>query len=159
DVSFNVGEATVGRRDRQREVTVLANVIEGEASRAVMKVNMLPAARPDTQKAVPPSPVAKAIASLSGKPEPKAKPAGELPSDVQIVAGGQTEEMVEFMKMFGLAMLWGLLLVYGVLVLLFKDFYQPITILTAFPLSIGGAFVGLLVTQQPFSLFVGIGLI
>jgi multidrug efflux pump subunit AcrB len=158
-VSFNVGEATVGRRDRQREITVLANVIEGEADTAVQKVHALPAARPDTQKAEPPNPIARAIAFVTGKPAPQGKPAGELPSDVQIVAGGQTEEMGEFMQMFALAMLWGVLLVYGVLVLLFKDFYQPITILTAFPLSIGGAFVGLLVMGQPFSLFVGIGLI
>ena len=128
DVSFNVGEATVQRRDRQREITVQANVTEGEPGPALMKVMQ-----------------------LSGYKT--------LPQGVQIVAGGQTEEMAEFMAMFALAMVWGVLLVYFVLVLLFKDFYQPITILTAFPLSIGGAFIGLLVTQQPFSLFVGIGLI
>jgi multidrug efflux pump subunit AcrB len=56
-------------------------------------------------------------------------------------------------------MLWGVLLVYAVLVLLFQDFYQPITILTAFPLSLAGAVLGLLVTGQPFSMFVGIGLV
>jgi multidrug efflux pump subunit AcrB len=92
-------------------------------------------------------------------PKQERHASGELPRGVRIVAGGDTEETQEFMKMFGLAMLWGVILVYGVLVLLFRDFFQPITILTAFPLSIGGAFVGLMATHQPLSVFVGIGLI
>jgi HAE1 family hydrophobic/amphiphilic exporter-1 len=82
-----------------------------------------------------------------------------LPKGVKIVPSGDTEEMMEFLNGFMSAMLWGFLLVYAVLVLLFRDFFQPITILTAFPLSIGGAFVGLLLTGQPLSLFVGIGLV
>ncbi len=39
-------------------------------------------------------------------------------------------------------MLTGVLCIYVVLVLLFKDFVQPVTILAALPLSLGGAFVG-----------------
>jgi multidrug efflux pump subunit AcrB len=39
-----------------------------------------------------------------------------------------------------------------VLVLLFKDFLQPITILAALPLSFGGAFVLLWVTGKSFSM-------
>jgi multidrug efflux pump subunit AcrB len=60
---------------------------------------------------------------------------------------------------FGSAMLWGILLIYAVLVLLFRDFFQPITILMALPLSIGGAFLGLIVSNQPLSLFALIGLL
>ena len=43
--------------------------------------------------------------------------------------------------------------------LLFKDFLQPVTILAALPLSIGGAFVALLITQNSFSMPSLIGLI
>ena len=43
-------------------------------------------------------------------------------------------------------MLTGMLCIYIVLVLLFKDFLQPVTILAALPLSLGGAFVALLLT-------------
>jgi multidrug efflux pump subunit AcrB len=46
-----------------------------------------------------------------------------------------------------------------VLVLLFKDFMQPVTILAALPLSIGGAFVALLVTGKSLSMPSMIGLI
>jgi multidrug efflux pump subunit AcrB len=60
---------------------------------------------------------------------------------------------------FGLAMLIGALCIYGVLVLLFNDFMQPLTILLALPLSIGGAFVALLVTGKALSMPSMIGLI
>ncbi len=46
-----------------------------------------------------------------------------------------------------------------VLVLLFHDFVQPITILGALPLSIGGAFVALLLTGKSFSMPSLIGLL
>jgi multidrug efflux pump subunit AcrB len=45
-------------------------------------------------------------------------------------------------------MLTGVLCIYIVLVLLFKDFLHPVTILSALPLSLGGAFVGLLIAQK-----------
>jgi multidrug efflux pump subunit AcrB len=51
------------------------------------------------------------------------------------------------------------LCIYIVLVLLFKDFLHPVTILAALPLSLGGAFVGLLIAQKSFSMPSLIGLI
>ena len=57
------------------------------------------------------------------------------------------------------SMIMGTTLIYAVLVLLFRDFFHPFTILTALPLSIGGAFAALLIANQPLSLFVLIGLI
>ena len=56
--------------------------------------------------------------------------------------------MGELFESFAMAMGAGLLMVYAVLVLLFGSFLQPITILFALPLSIGGAFVALAITQQ-----------
>jgi multidrug efflux pump subunit AcrB len=53
----------------------------------------------------------------------------------------------------------GVLCIYMVLVLLFKDFMQPVTILAALPLSIGGAFVALLATDKSFSMPSLIGLL
>ncbi len=44
-------------------------------------------------------------------------------------------------RQLGLAMLTGVVYIYIVLVLLLKDFLQPVTILAALPLSLGGAFV------------------
>ncbi len=58
--------------------------------------------------------------------------------------------MNELFAGFATAMVAGILAIYVVLVLLFKDFFQPITILVALPLSLGGAFVGLLLAGRAF---------
>ena len=82
-----------------------------------------------------------------------------LPAGVRQAAIGDAEVMAELFASFGLAMLTGVLCIYVVLVLLFKDFLQPVTILVALPLSLGGAFVALLVTGKSFSMPSLIGLI
>lgn len=82
-----------------------------------------------------------------------------LPPTVQRTNLGDAEVMGELFASFGLAMLTGVLCIYVVLVLLFKDFLQPITILIALPLSLGGAFVLLLLTGSSFSMPSLIGLI
>ncbi len=82
-----------------------------------------------------------------------------LPAGVRVVEVGDAEVMGELFASFGLAMLIGVLCIYIVLVLLFKGFLHPVTILAALPLSLGGAFVGLLLAQKSFSMPSLIGLI
>ncbi len=82
-----------------------------------------------------------------------------LPPGVQIAELGDAQEMQALFASFGIAMLIGVLCIYGVLVLLFHDFMQPITILAALPLSMGGAFVALLLTGRALSMPSMIGLI
>ena len=82
-----------------------------------------------------------------------------LPAGVKVVEVGDAEVMGELFASFGLAMLTGVLCIYIVLVLLFKDFLHPVTILAALPLSLGGAFVGLLIADKSFSMPSLIGLI
>ena len=82
-----------------------------------------------------------------------------LPAGISRIEVGDAEEMKSLFASFGLAMLTGVLCIYMVLVLLFHDFMQPVTILAALPLSIGGAFVALLLTRSAFSMPSLIGLI
>ncbi len=82
-----------------------------------------------------------------------------LPAGVRLIDVGDAEMMGELFESFGLAMLTGVVCIYIVLVLLFKDFLQPVTILAALPLSLGGAFVALLLARQSFSMPSLIGLI
>jgi multidrug efflux pump subunit AcrB len=56
-------------------------------------------------------------------------------------------------------MVIGILCIYCVLVLLFHDFMQPATVLAALPLSMGGAFLALLLTGKSFSFPAVIGLL
>jgi multidrug efflux pump subunit AcrB len=82
-----------------------------------------------------------------------------LPAGVKVIEIGDAEIMVEFFMSFLLAMGAGVLCIYIVLVLLFKDVLHPITILMALPLSFGGAFVGLLLANKLLSMPSGIGII
>ncbi len=82
-----------------------------------------------------------------------------LPPGVRVTEVGDAEVMTELFASFGLAMLTGVLCIYIVLVLLFKDFLHPVTILCALPLALGGAFVGLLLGGKALSMPSLIGLI
>ena len=82
-----------------------------------------------------------------------------LPPGVMQTTVGDAEAMAELFESFGLAMLTGVLCIYVVLVLLLKDFIQPVTILAALVLSIPGAFLALFITQTALSMPSMIGLI
>jgi len=82
-----------------------------------------------------------------------------LPPGILQTVVGDAEAMAELFASFGLAMLTGVLCIYVVLVLLFKDFVQPATILAALVLSVPGAFLALFVTQSALSMPSMIGLI
>jgi hydrophobe/amphiphile efflux-1 (HAE1) family protein len=82
-----------------------------------------------------------------------------LPAGVRLVETGNTEFMTELVDGFLLAIGAGILMVLAVLVLLFVRVFQPITILSALPLSLGGAVLALLLTGVPFSLPVMIGIL
>jgi multidrug efflux pump subunit AcrB len=82
-----------------------------------------------------------------------------LPPGVHLVKRGDTEYFGEMMENFALAIGAGILMVFAVLVLLFARVFQPITILSALPLSIFGAALALLLTNRPFSISVVIGLL
>ena len=67
--------------------------------------------------------------------------------------------MSEVFASFGLAMGAGLVMVLGVLVLLFRNVFQPVTILLSLPLSLGGVILALLLTGEPISMPVVIGVL
>lgn len=82
-----------------------------------------------------------------------------LPASVIHKAAGDSERMAELFDGFLLAITAGVFLLLIVLALLFNGFIQPLTILTALPLSLGGAFGLLLLTRTSISLPVLIGIL
>ncbi|MDD1520750.1 MULTISPECIES: efflux RND transporter permease subunit [Bradyrhizobium] len=82
-----------------------------------------------------------------------------MPSAVKLIRTGDSELAGELAAGFGMALVAGVLSMFCVLVLLFKDFLQPVTILSALPLSVGGAFVALLVARSELDLPVMIGFV
>jgi hydrophobe/amphiphile efflux-1 (HAE1) family protein len=100
------------------------------------------------------TPLGNALAGVMAQPAAKS-----LPPGVEIKQFGDAEVMAEVFSSFGKAMGAGIMMVYAVLVLLFRSFLQPITILFSLPLSIGGAIFALYLTNQPISLPVVIGIL
>ncbi len=83
----------------------------------------------------------------------------KIPATVHLAESGDTKVQSEMQQSFVNAMLMGLLLVLTVLILLFKDVIQPFTILFSLPLAIGGVAAGLIVTSNPLSMPVMIGIL
>ncbi len=105
-------------------------------------------------------------ADLGGKPlgdvlkqVDKMPAMSHLPDGVERRETGDVQRMRELFGGFLAAMAIGLLCIYAVLVLLFHDFIQPLTILGALPQSAGGAFAGLLFLGYGLSLPSLIGLL
>ena len=128
DIETGVGVSTIERNDRQRSVTIFANLLSGQPAEALAAIEALPEAK-------------------------------DLPAGVTLGRSGDSEALADSTQAFASTMFWGLILVYLVLVLLFRDFFQPLTIMTGLPLCLAGAAIGLAVTGQPISLFVFIGIV
>ncbi|WP_238121852.1 MULTISPECIES: efflux RND transporter permease subunit [unclassified Xanthobacter] len=127
DIRFGKGPTALDRYDRARRVAVEADLVG------------------DT-------PLGTAVEAVKALPT-----ARNLPTGVTLKEAGDAEIMGEVFSGFALAMGAGLMLVLAVLVLLFHDVLQPITILISLPLSVGGAFIALLITGNSISMPVVIG--
>ena len=123
------GPTAISRYDRSRRVTVEADLAGDH-------------------------PLGEGLAAVMALPT-----ARHLPRGVSFRQSGDAEIMAEVFSGFALAIGAGLMMVYGVLVLLFGSFTQPITILFSLPLSVGGAILALLVTGRPISMPVVIGIL
>nr|NDG61091.1 efflux RND transporter permease subunit [Betaproteobacteria bacterium] len=99
-------------------------------------------------------PLGDVTAAVAELPALKRLPPGVAQREI-----GDAEVMGELFASFGLAMGIGILCITMVLILLFKSVLHPITILAALPLSLGGAFVALLLAEKSFSMPSLIGLI
>lgn len=82
-----------------------------------------------------------------------------LPPEVKEEPSGDAEIMRDVFARFGGALGLAILCIYAILVLLYNNFLYPLAILVALPLSIGGALLGLLITQKELGLFALIGIV
>ena len=121
DISFQAGPARINRLNRQRQLTVTAELNGVEMGQAQRAVNSLPIMK-------------------------------HLPPGVRPAAIGNQQAMAELFGGFIAAFLAAVFLMYAVLVLLFRSFFKPVIILTALPLSFGGAFVGLMLFHLSLSI-------
>ena len=129
DVSFGQGPSSIDRYDRERRVQIGADLPKGIALGQAIDR-------------------VKEIASQIG-----------LPKGVRLQDSDDAEIMGEVFTGFAQAMGAGLMMVLGVLILLFGSVFQPITILLSLPLAVGGVIGALLITQNPISMPVVIGIL
>ena len=129
DVDFQAGPAVINRYGRQRMFSVDADLANGAQ-------------------------LGQGLAEANRLPIMR-----HLPAGVTLASTGQAQEFGELFGQLGLAFFTGVAMIYAVLVLLFRSFFKPITIISALPLAIGGAFMGLLVMHLSVSLPSLIGLL
>ncbi|MBR9762429.1 MAG: efflux RND transporter permease subunit [Rhodobacteraceae bacterium] len=127
DIHAGTGPSNVARYNRERQILIEADLA------------------PDVA-------LSTALASVMALEE-----AQSLPQGVSLSEFGDAQLMQEVFSGFMMAMGAGLMLVLAVLILLFEDIFQPVTILLSLPLSIGGAMAALLLTGNAISLPVVIG--
>ncbi len=120
-IGFEAGPARIDRLNRERQLTVKAELNGVEMGQAQKAVNNLPIMK-------------------------------HLPPGVRPAAIGNQQAMAELFGGFLLAIFAGVSMIYGVLVLLFRSFFKPAVILSALPLAVGGAFIGLLIFQLSLSI-------
>jgi multidrug efflux pump subunit AcrB len=85
---------------------------------------------------------------------------GQEPAGRRQGSGRRRREFIqEMMTGFAAALITGILLMYVVLVLLFRSFAHPVTIMAALPLAIGGAFALLVLAKSSFSMSTLIGIL
>ncbi len=82
-----------------------------------------------------------------------------LPASVTRRPAGDSERMQELFSGFALAIGSGIVLLLFVLALLFNGFLQPVTILTALPLALGGAVTLMIATRTSLSMPALIGIL
>lgn len=129
DLKFEPALSAIHHRDGQRIATVTADVEKGVNAQKVIKKF--------EQDQV----------SLN------------LPSEITLGIGGETEEIEKSFREMFTSMIVAVILIAFILVLQFNSFKQPLIILFALPLSIIGAIIGLNLLRQPFSITAFIGLV
>ncbi len=86
-------------------------------------------------------------------------PTLNLPQSVVVRPSGDAEVQAELLGSFVNAMVLGVLLMIFVLILLFRNVLQPLTIIFSLLLSVGGVAAALIITQNPLSMPVLIGIL
>ncbi len=128
-IGFGYGPSQIDRYDRQRQVSIKANLAEGVA-------------------------LGQAMDAVRNTEAYK-----KMPKEVVERPAGDAEIQKDVFEGFAFAMGSAILLIYAVLVLLYSDFFHPLTIMLSLPLSIGGALVALVATQEPLGLYALIGIV
>lgn len=131
DIVETAGPANIRRRDRQRAVQIYANVEPGIRTQG------------------------EALADVEGITA-TVLPKGQ---GYSTAVAGRTETMIESFGYLFFALYLAIIIIYMILAAQFESFIHPFTIMLSLPLSLIGAFGGLLIARHTLNIFSMIGFI
>jgi multidrug efflux pump subunit AcrB len=129
DIRFGSGPAQIDRNDRSRQVSIEGNLAKGVS-------------------------LGDAVQAVNKLPALLNLPAGVVQQEA-----GDAKIMGEIFSRFGIALALALMCIYLILALLYNNLLHPITIMMALPFCLGGALLGLLITQKALGLYALIGIV
>jgi HAE1 family hydrophobic/amphiphilic exporter-1 len=129
DLSFQAGPGKIVRYARERRASVQADLFNGASLGTALK-------------AVKNLPIMK-----------------HLPPDVHPAQVGDAEALQDVISGFTGAIISGVMLIYAVLVLLFRSFFKPLIIMGALPLALAGVSIALSIVGMEIDMPVFIGLL
>ena len=129
DIKEESAPSSIDRLNRQRQVTVLANILPGGSQAAVIDL------------------VNKEVSAM------------DLAPGYSVVPAGMTKEMGRTAYYFALAISLSFIFMYMVLAAQFESFLHPITIMMSLPLAVPFGILSLLIFGQSVSIMSGLGLL
>jgi len=129
DVRDGAGPVQIDRQDRQRQVTIMANL-------------------------EPTKPLGEAVTDVQ-----QAADRAEIPPEVSTAFTGSADMMAESFASIGFSMALAIVLIYMVLAAQFESLVHPLTVMLSLPLSVGGALGALALTGRTLNIFSMIGMI
>ncbi len=128
-VTFGKGPSEIQRKDRERLITVAAN-LSGQ---------------------VP-------LGQVTAAAEKQINAIG-IPSGIRVFYGGDTENMRDMFHDMSIALGLAVLFIYIIMVSLFESYIHPFTIMFSLPVALVGALAGLALTNTTLNMFSLIGII
>ena len=129
NIYYGKGPSEIQRKDRERLVTVAAN-LSGKVS----------------------------LGQVTAEVEEAINAAG-IPPGIRVFYGGDTENMRDMFNDMTIALSLAVLFVYIIMVSLFESYIHPFTIMFSLPVALVGALGGLALTGSTLSMFSMIGII
>ena len=103
-------------------------------------------------------PQGRSLGEILGDLEPQLQ-RHKFAGDDYVILDGMVKQFKETGESMGLALLLAVIFIYLILAAQFESFLHPLTIMTALPLALVGAFIGLFITDNSMSMGSNIGVI
>ncbi len=145
EVRYTSGPTQLTRKNKQRLVTVYANVASGTAGELQSLIAQ--------QIELPPVPASQQIRDiLSGTSSVGPRPSPMLPKGVTAYFGGQAEMMAESFSSMFQALVLAIILTYMLLSAILESYRFPFIIMTTLPLGLVGVSMALVMTGKAISM-------